>query len=209
MRATLIVPTLNEERSIGHVLETFDAAVAEANPRLFPNDPVVWERIVVDGRSTDRTAEIARDHGAQVLMERRPGYGRAYRTGFAAATGDYIATLDGDATYPVEEVSPLLRRLLDRPLDFISGDRLALVDRKAMTTEHRIGNWVLNAFVHVAFHHYFKGVPSGPLHDSQSGMWVFRRSILPELKLTQDGMPLSEELKLEVVFRGFRFEEVP
>ncbi|MCI4366606.1 MAG: hypothetical protein L3K08_02520, partial [Thermoplasmata archaeon] len=49
----------------------------------------------------------------------------------------------------------------------------------------------------------------GSLRDSQSGMWVFRRSILPGLKLTQDGMPFSEELKIEVVLRGFKFEEIP
>ena len=208
MRATLIVPTLNEERSIGHVLDSFAASVREANPRLFPDHPVVWDVIVVDGRSTDRTVEIARSKGVPVLMEPRPGYGRAYRSGFEAATGEYVATLDGDATYPVEEVMPLLRTLLDRNLDFISGDRLARIDRRAMTTEHRIGNWVLNAFVRIAFHHYFAGVRGGTLKDSQSGMWVFKRSILPQLRLTQDGMPLSEELKLEVVLRGFRFEEV-
>ena len=209
MRATLIVPTLNEAASIGHVLDSFAAASEAANPRLFPGDPVQWEVLVVDGRSTDDTVAIARSKGATVLMETRPGYGRAYRSGFAAATGDFVATVDGDATYPVEEVPTLLRRLLDEQLDFLSGDRLQHIDRRAMTTEHRIGNWVLNAIVRIAYHHYFERVEGGSLKDSQSGMWVFRRSILPKLKLTQDGMPMSEELKLEVVLRGFRFAEVP
>jgi dolichol-phosphate hexosyltransferase len=209
MKATLLVPTLNESASIGHVIDTFRAAAEAANPRLFPQDPLDWEILVIDGRSTDDTAEIARAKGARVLMETRPGYGRAYRTGFYASTGEVVATLDGDATYPGEEIPGLVRRLLDHQLDFLSGDRLEHVDRRAMTTEHRIGNTVLNLFVRVAFHHYFLRVPGGTLKDSQSGMWVFRRSILPQLKLTQDGMPFSEELKLEVVIRGFKFEEVP
>lgn len=191
------------------MLDSFDAAARAANPRLFASDPVEWERIVIDGRSTDRTVEIARAKGAKVILEPRPGYGRAYRTGFESASGEFVATLDGDATYPVEEVPSLLRKLLDEDLDFISGDRLARIDRRAMTTEHRIGNWVLNACVRIGYAHYFQGVPGRTLRDSQSGMWVFRRSILPKLKLTQDGMPLSEELKLEVVLRGFRFAEVP
>ncbi len=79
MRATLVVPTLNEASSIGHVLETFRAAAAEANPRLFPNDPLDWEVLVVDGASTDGTADAARAAGARVIPEPRPG--TAARTG--------------------------------------------------------------------------------------------------------------------------------
>jgi glycosyltransferase involved in cell wall biosynthesis len=88
MRATLVVPTLNEATSIGHVLDTFRAAAERENPRLFPNDPLDWEMLVVDGPSTDGTAEVARKAGAEVIPELRPGYGRAYQTGFAAAKGE-------------------------------------------------------------------------------------------------------------------------
>ncbi|HEV2167110.1 MAG TPA: glycosyltransferase family 2 protein, partial [Thermoplasmata archaeon] len=112
MRATLLIPTLNEGESIGHVLRTFQAAAAEANRTLFAGDPVDWELLVIDGNSTDGTPERARAAGAQVLAEARRGYGRAYRTGFAAANGEFIATLDGDATYPAELVPKLLHHLL-------------------------------------------------------------------------------------------------
>lgn len=209
MRGTLVVPTLNESASIGHVIRSFRAAAEKGNAELFAKDPIRWEILVVDGRSTDDTAAIARAEGATVLMETRPGYGRAYRSGLAAASGEVIATADGDATYPVEEIPRLVRRLLDEHLDFVSGDRLERISREAMTTEHRIGNWVLNTFAYIAYHTFLKAIPGGRLKDSQSGMWVFRREILPSLKLTQDGMPFSEELKLEVVIRGFRLLEVP
>jgi glycosyltransferase involved in cell wall biosynthesis len=209
MRATLIIPTLNESASIGHVLGSFRAAAHEANPRLFPRDPLDWEILVVDGASTDGTPDIARQEGARVIVETRRGYGRAYRTGFAEATGDVVATLDGDATYPVEVVPELVKRLYEHSLDFISCNRLAFVSREAMTTQHRIGNWVLNSFVRIAFAHYLRATPGSTLRDSQSGMWVFRRSVLDRLKLTQDGMPFSEEIKLEVLLRGLRFEEYP
>ncbi|MCI4354293.1 MAG: glycosyltransferase, partial [Thermoplasmata archaeon] len=81
MRATLIVPTLNESASIGHVLRTFRAGADRANPTLFPRDPLDWEMIVVDGASTDGTQALAEAEGARVIVERRKGYGRAYRTG--------------------------------------------------------------------------------------------------------------------------------
>ncbi len=209
MRATLVVPTLNEEASIGHVVRSFRAAADRANATLFAREPLQWEILVVDGRSTDATVEAASKEGARVLLEPRKGYGRAYRTGLAAATGEIVATADGDATYPVEEIPRLVRQLLDQRLDFLSGDRLERVSREAMTTEHRIGNWVLNVCSNILYHTFLREVPGERMRDSQSGMWVFRREILDKLKLTQDGMPFSEELKLEVVLRGFRFLEVP
>ena len=87
-----------------------------------------------------------------MIDEPRPGYGRAYRTGFAAAQGEVIATADGDATYPVEEIPRLVRKLFDERLDFLSGDRLTLLDAKAMTREHRVGNWALNFVLRIAYH---------------------------------------------------------
>ena len=209
MRASLVVPTLDESESIGHVLRTFRRAAEEANTTLFRSSPIDWEVVVVDGASTDGTATVAAAEGARVIVERRKGYGRAYKTGFAAAQGEVIATADGDATYPVETIPALVRRLLDERVDFLTGNRMAFIDRRAMTTEHRIGNRVLNLFLGVAFHHYLKEMPGGPLVDSQSGFWVFRREILDRVHLDQDGMAFSEELKIEAILRGLRVEEVP
>ncbi len=209
MRATLVVPTLNEAESVGHVLRSFRAAAAAANEGLFRADPIDWEILVVDGDSRDGTPEIARAEGARVIVERRRGYGRAYRTGFEEARGEVIATMDGDSTYPAEMVPALVHRLLNEPVDFLSGDRLEHIDRRAMTTEHRIGNWVLNTFVRIAYGHYLKELPGRRVRDSQSGMWVFRRALLSSLAVGQDGMAMSEEIKLEAILRGFRFEEVP
>ncbi|MCI4330306.1 MAG: glycosyltransferase family 2 protein [Thermoplasmata archaeon] len=209
MRGSLVVPTLNEAASVGHVLDSFRAAADQANTSLFPRDPVEWEMIVVDGASTDGTAEIARKAGARVVTELRKGYGRAYLTGFAEATGDVIATLDGDATYPVEDVPRFVQMLLQENLDFITCNRLAYLDRRAMTTEHRIGNWVLNWFLSIGYAAYLKGAPGGTIADSQSGMWVFRRTVLDKVALTQEGMAFSEELKIEVLAHGLRMREVP
>ena len=209
MRATLVLPTLDEAASIGHVLRLFRNAASEANATIFQNQPVEWEMLVVDGASVDGTAAIAEAEGARVLIERRPGYGRAYKTGFAAARGDILATSDGDATYPVEGLPGLVKKLLDEHLDFLTGNRFAYLDRRAMTTEHRMGNRLLNLFLGLAYHRYLKEVPGGVLQDSQSGFWVFRRELLGKLHLTQDGMAFSEELKLEAILRGVRFLEVP
>jgi glycosyltransferase involved in cell wall biosynthesis len=209
MRGSLVIPTLNEAASIGHVIDTFRAASEEANHSLFASDPVDWEILVIDGASADGTGAIAESKGARVIVERRKGYGRAYRTGFASASGDVVATLDGDATYPAAEVPKLVRYMLDQNLDFVTTDRLRFLTPGAMTREHRIGNWVLNHLLHLAYHRFFRAAGGATINDSQSGMWVFRRAILARLSLTQDGMPFSEELKVEVLIHGLRFEEVP
>jgi len=208
MRATLVIPTLNEAASIAHVLRLFRDAATEANSTIFRGNPLEWEVIVVDGASEDGTGALAAAEGARVLVERRKGYGRAYKTGFAAASGDIIATSDGDATYPVETIPGLVKRLLDERIDFLTGNRFAYLDRKAMTTEHRVGNQLLNLFLGLAYHRYVKDLPGG-LQDSQSGFWVFRRELLGKVRLTSDGMAFSEEFKIEAIIHGVRFIEVP
>lgn len=209
MRATLVIPTLNEAVSIAQVLRSFRAAAEEANRTLFRAAPLAWEILVVDGASTDGTGAIAAAEGATVIVERRRGYGRAYKTGFAAAQGEVIATADGDATYPVETVPALVKKILDEGIDFLTGNRMALVDRRSMTTEHRVGNWVLNRFVGIAYHRFVKQLPGGTVADSQSGFWIFRREVLARVHLSQDGMAFSEEFKIEAILRGLRFVELP
>jgi glycosyltransferase involved in cell wall biosynthesis len=182
---------MNEEASIGQVLDEVRAALAGAG--------LDFDMSIVDTNSKDRTREIALSKGAHVIEEPRRGYGRAYKTGFEKAEGDLIATLDADCTYPAEDIPKLVKMLLDEELDFITTNRFARLEEGAMSTKHKIGNGMLNLTTRVLFNVRIK--------DSQSGMWVFRRECLAKLDLTSDGMPLSEELKIEA-FKKLRAEEV-
>jgi hypothetical protein len=85
--------------------------------------------------------------------------------------------------------------------DFVSGERMSHLAGGAMSGMHRIGNAILNA----AFHLLFRA----PVRDSQSGMWAFRRDILPRLRLVHEGMAFSEEIKIEALGAGLRFLEIP
>jgi len=187
---TVVIPTINEEAGIGQVLDSI--------PR---DTKLKMEILIIDTDSTDRTKAIAISKGARVINESRRGYGRAYKTGFEYATGDIIVTLDADCTYPAEEIPRLVGLLRDGKLDFINCDRLSKMEPGAMSSKHRFGNWVLTTAMNILFRTGLK--------DSQTGMWVFRRSILEKLELTSDGMPLSEEIKIEAVRKGFKVKEVP
>jgi glycosyltransferase involved in cell wall biosynthesis len=182
---------MNEERSIGLVIDEVKKAIGASRP---------LEILVVDTASKDRTREIAKEKGAVVVDEPRRGYGRAYKTGFEIATGEYVATLDADMTYPADEIPALLNLLESKGLDFITTNRFARMEKGAMSAKHRFGNWVLSATTRILFRVRLK--------DSQSGMWVFRKSILSKLDVRSDGMPFSEELKIEA-FRKVKATVVP
>lgn len=182
---TVVIPCFNEEQGVRDVLDRIPGGVTEV--------------VVVDNASTDRTAEVARGLGARVVTQPIRGYGAAYRAGLAAARGDVVATLDGDGSYPPEHIPRMVEMLVSDGLDFVSGCRFPLSDRRAMGWTNRLGNTVLTVATKLLFH--------TAIRDSQSGMWVFRRSILERLKLTSDGMAFSQEIKLEALRRGFRFAE--
>lgn len=176
-RITVIIPCLNEEQGIAEVL------------RRMP--PFVDQVIVVDNNSTDRTAEVAESLGAEVIREHVRGYGRAYKKGFAHATGDVIVTLDGDHSYPPDAISYLLEAFRHLEVDFLNASRFPVRDRQAMSLKHKFGNLVLSLAMSIL---YFRWVA-----DSQSGMWVFRRAILRDFRLESDGMAFSEEIKVEAL----------
>ena len=182
---------MNEEKSIGLVIDEVQKALGGRRP---------FEIIVVDTNSRDRTRAIAAEKGAVVVDEPRRGYGRAYRTGFEKASGELIATLDADMTYPASDIPAIADKLEAEGLEFITTNRFARMEKGAMSGKHRFGNWVLSATARILFRVKVK--------DSQSGMWVFRKEILPRLVLESDGMSMSEELKVEA-FRKARSAEVP
>jgi glycosyltransferase involved in cell wall biosynthesis len=157
--------------------------------------------IVVDNGSTDRTTEVAQSLGAEVIREEVRGYGRAYKKGFSCATGGIIVTLDGDHSYPPDAISYLLEAFLHLEVDFLNASRSPVRDPRAMSLKHKMGNLVLSLAMSVL---YFRWV-----RDSQSGMWVFRRSILNGMRLESDSMAFSEEIKIEALKNPeVRFSEI-
>src|SRR3954466_3105486 len=158
---TVIIPCLNEEQGIEQVL------------RRMPD--FVDQVIVVDNGSTDRTSDVARSLGAEVIREDVRGYGRSYKRGFRDATGDLIITLDGDHSYPPDAISYLVEAFLHLEVDFLNTSRFPVRDRRAMSFKHKFGNFALSLAMSLLFFRWVR--------DSQSGMWVFRRSILKDMVL--------------------------
>ena len=182
-----MIPTINEEKTIGSVVQTIKKL----------GDV---EIIVVDTDSRDRTREIAESLGCKVISEPRRGYGVAYKTGFAHASGDIFVGIDGDGTYPAEIIGPIIEIMEIDRVDFVSCDRMTLRNEHNYTMLHFVGNSVLNMTMRIFF--------KCNINDSQSGMWVFRKSLYQKMKGLSDGMSFSQDLKIEALEHG-RLIEIP
>lgn len=192
---SIVIPALNERDGIDKTIQ----AIPKAKLRDMGYEIQV---VVVDNGSNDGTGELARKAGAEVVLEPRRGYGRAHKAGFAHATGDIIATIDADATYPVDDIPRLVAILENEKLDFLTTNRFAMMENGAMSFRNKAGNTILSLLV--------RGLFWINMRDPESGMWVFRRDILGKLKLGSDFWPFSHELKLEACFYNrLAWKEVP
>jgi len=187
LKISAVIPTINEEKTIGMVI---DGLKKMSNVEV----------IVVDTNSTDGTKKIAQEKGAKVINQPERGYGKAYKTGLSEVTGDIVVCLDGDGTYPPEIVEPLINILEINEVDFISCDRMTLRTSLNYTTLHYVGNSILNRTISILF--------KVRMNDSQSGMWIFRKSLYDSMGPLSDGMSFSQDIKIEAVRRG-KFMEIP
>lgn len=184
---TLVIPSLNEEHGV--------VATIQRAGRTFD------EVVVVDGGSSDRTALNAEALGARVISQLVRGYGLAYKTGFLAAQGEVIVTGDADGTYPVELAPQILATMDERRLDFVSCSRFPLERWSSMETLNVVGNRAISAWGSIIHMHLFR--------DLLSGMWVFRKPVLSELRVMTNGWNFSAEIKLEAAYKlGKRFAEL-
>jgi glycosyltransferase involved in cell wall biosynthesis len=188
-RVVVVVPCHNEAATAGKVVRDFRAALPEA------------QVLVVDNASTDATAETARQAGAHVLHEPRAGKGFALLAGFREAKGaDYFVMVDGDDTYPAEDVVNLLEAAR-AGADMVVGTRLAGAEQGAFRVGHSLGNRLFNLLVRMLF-----GVRTSDLF---SGYRVLSRRFLETTPLIARGFEVEAELALQAVVQGYRTVEVP
>ncbi len=183
----VLIPTLNEEATIGPLVQEFAG--------------MGYPVLVVDGHSADRTVELARAAGAEVLLQEGKGKGAAVVQALRAIREPIVVMMDGDGTYLPSEVERLLAPVREGMADHVIGNRFARPESGAFTRLNFFGNKVLNKLFGLGY-----GVW---LSDILSGYRAFRREAVLAQNLNRSGFEIETEMTVESVKQGHRFAEVP
>lgn len=184
----ILIPTLNEEASIGEIVTDFKSLGYE-------------NILVIDGHSMDKTVEVATKSGATVVMQEGRGKGAALKQAFAIIKQDVVVLIDGDGTYLPSEVERLLEPIAKGEADHVIGNRFEAYESGAFTRLNLFGNKVLNKLFGLGY-----GVW---LNDILSGYRAFTNRAMKELELNKTGFETEAEMTIECVKKDFRIAEVP
>jgi glycosyltransferase involved in cell wall biosynthesis len=195
---SVVIPALNEEDGISgilrQVLATRDALEAAGVSAL--------EVIVVDDGSVDATARIVEETPGVKLI-RHPvnrGYGAAIKSGFRGATGELLAFLDADSTYPPECLPGLCAVAIRENADVVIGSRRSGTET-GMPLIRRIGNLFWSSLLSL--------IGSEKVQDPASGMRVVWRRCLPQIYPLPDGLNFTPVMSTRSLHEGLKVVEVP
>ena len=188
-RVSVVIPTLNEVQNLPHVFA-----------RL-PSD--LHEVIVVDGRSTDGTREVARRlrPDAVIIEQEGTGKGDALQAGFNACSGEIIVMLDADGSADPQEI-PRFVAALCQGADFVKGSRFAQGGGSDdLTALRSAGNWALNRVVNALYGTSYT--------DLCYGFNAFWARCLPYMRVDCDGFEVETLINVRIAKAGLVIHEVP
>jgi hypothetical protein len=194
--ATLVLPCLNEGRTLSAVLDEARAAIA-ADARF------TWRVVVADNGSTDDSVDVALHSGAQVVHVPVRGYGAALDAGIRAATTEWVAFHDADGTYRPDDAVLLVHLAHDEGADLAVGNRfLGPLEKGAMPWLHRhVGTPVLSWLL--------RRLHRSAIGDCNSGVRVVRRSAYLGWAPRSSGMEFASELLVRAAQAGAKTVEAP
>ncbi len=191
---SIILPALNEEETIGKV-------IGEVPKRELEKKGYKVEILVVNNNSADRTEGIAKEKGAKVILEPRRGKGRAVRTGFESASGDFIFILDADYTYPATYILRMLE-VLQEGHDVVIGSRLrGQMKEGAISRMNLVGNRFLSFIANILY--------GTRISDLCTGYWGFTRRVIEDIELDAKGFEVEANMFAEITKKGYSIAEVP
>ena len=189
----VVIATLNEEEGIGLTIAELRKVIEEP-----------W-CLVVDGHSTDKTVEIAKKFGAELITQKGRGKGDAISEALASIACDpeYVVFTDGDYTYPAEYLPEMIKILDKNPeVGMVCGNRFnSHFHLEEMGDMFYLGNRFL-AFTH----NMLNGVD---LRDPLTGLRVVRWKILRDWRPRSRGFDIEVELNHLVERKGYQIEEIP
>jgi len=188
----VIIPAFNEEGSIAKVIAEIPTEVDEI--------------IVVNNNSTDTTKEVAQRAGATVIDEDQKGYGYACLKGMeylalSKIKPDIVVFLDGDYSDYPEELTQIIRPIVDEDIDFVVGARVKKWrEDGSMTPQQIFGNWLTTSLMRLFFNADFSDL--GPFR-------AIKYDKLLALEMEDKTYGWTVEMQLKVIKRKLTYVEIP
>lgn len=190
---TILMPCLNEEKTIGSCIDEAKIGIAQCG--------ISAEILIADNGSTDRSASIAREHGARVVSVAEKGYGNALMGGIKAAQGKYIIMGDCDMSYDFSHISGFVQKLREG-YGLVMGNRFGGIEKGAMSFSHRyIGVPLLSLAGRIRYHTF--------VTDFHCGIRGFDREKALALGLSCGGMEFATEIIGRFARSGEKIAEIP
>lgn len=188
---SIIIPALNEAGNIGPLVTRCRATIARLG--------VTAEILVVDGGSSDGTVAEAEQAGGRVIPQEGRGYGGALRTGFAAARGRHIQTMDSDLSHEPEVIQSLWEAR--ERADVVIASRYVTGGGAEMPRFRAVLSRILNVTFTTAFRM--------PVHDISSGFRLYRTDSLRRITFQASDFDVLEEILILIYIGGGTVTEVP
>jgi len=189
---SFVIPAKNEEVNLDRVLD-------ELNSTLAGLSGYTTEVIVVDDKSSDRTGEVSRSHGARVIRNTgASGKGCALRLGFENSTGEIILMMDADYSHRAEDIPKFLEALTD-DVGLVIGSRV-YGGSDEYTPIRALGNVFLTYAVGLFMGRY--------LSDALNGFKAFRRDVFDDFNFTSNQFEIEIELIANTLRKGYRVVEI-
>lgn len=191
MKVAVLIPCYNEELTVSKVVSDFKLALPNADVYVYDNN------------SSDKTYSYAIDAGAITRKESRQGKGNVVRTMFRDIDADFYVLIDGDDTYPAEEVHGLLDLAISENIDMVIGDRLSngTYSKENKRSFHGFGNKLIQSLVNWIFR--------SNLNDIMTGYRVFSRRFVKNFPVLSEGFQIETEMTVFALNYHFKIKELP
>ena len=190
-KIAVLIPCYNEELTVEKVIKDFRKELPEADIYVYNNN------------SKDKTAEIARKNGAIVRDEYRQGKGNVVRSMFRDIEADIYVMVDGDDTYPADEVHKLIEPIRNHEADMVIGDRLTngTYQHENKRHFHEFGNNLVKKSINVLF--------KTNLKDIMTGYRVFNKIFVKNMPVMSPKFEIETEMSLHALDKKFIIKEIP
>lgn len=191
---SVVIPTFNEEKTIGKVLELTLIELSKIN--------ISSQIIVTDNFSTDKTLDIVKKYKDVLIhKEKIKGYGSNLKSAFKNINSKYVIFFDADLSYNPMNINKFYEKIIEKNLDMVIGNRLKKLEKGSMPIMHRfLGTPILSLLIRIFF--------GSKIYDCNCGMRILKMQTLKNIKFISEGMEFASEMIIKLCLGNYKIGEI-